>query len=63
MKSNGNNMGFSEFYDGFVARRKAGEIAGQSFHMAVLQDHMLAAKLIEVGGDITIVDYVNFLAT
>ena len=45
MKLTGNNMGLSEFYDDFVARCKAGEVAGLSFDTAVLPKHMLIAKL------------------
>ena len=62
MKSSGNNLGLSEFYDGFVARHKAREVAGLSFDTTVLQDHMLTAKLINVGGDNTNSDSINYLA-
>ena len=44
-------MGISELYDGYVARRKAREMAGLSFDTAVLHKHMLIAKLNKVRGD------------
>ena len=50
MTTTGNNMGLSEFYDGFVARRKAREVTGLSFDTEVLQQHLLLAKLNKVGG-------------
>ena len=53
MKLSGNNMELSKFYDGFVARCKARDVAGFSFGTAVLQAHMLSAKLVEVGGNTT----------
>ena len=51
MRSTGNNMGLSKFYNGFVARRKAGEVAGLLFDTEVLQQHLLFANLNKVGGD------------
>ena len=61
MKSTGNNMGLSEFYDGFVVRRKAGEVAGLSFNTEVLQQHLLVAKLNKVGGDKNNSKYTSYL--
>ena len=62
MKSSGNDMGLSDFYDRFLARRKAREVSGLSFDSAVLQDHMLSVKLTQTGGDKTDPEYVSYLA-
>ena len=62
MKSGGNNMGLSEFYDRFVTRHKAREVAGLSFDTAVPQAHMLSAKPVELGGDTSNTNYVDYLA-
>ena len=57
----GEKSGVSDFYYGFVPRRKAGEVAGLSFNTAVLQNHMLIAKLNKVSGNKNNCKYTSYL--
>ena len=54
-------MILSESYDGFVARRKARELAGSWFDTEVLKRHLLVAKLNKVGGNKNSSEYTSYL--